>query len=145
MKETFILSGNIAIQTAKVGALKIITPAGKPVTLKAPVFSSDKPTVSISLLENYTYTDAAESTLPLRNKQRSLSGTAGTIVKSYPDVTVDGGPDAITLEGILVPVAANELKMHGEWILKPSTTYLLALSNSNAAAATIGFFLEIEE
>ena len=144
MKKTFVLSSNMSLATTKVGAFQFTTPAGVPVVLKAASFSSDKTSVSMSLLEDYTFAAAGTALVPT-DTFRTAPRTPRTTVKAHTDITAVAGAAAKTLENVYVQEITNKISLNKEWTLKPSTTYLLAISNQNAGTASVGYCITLEE
>lgn len=127
---------NIALgATASIEALVVI-PSG--------IYAHSRPacaagaTSRLSIFESPTVTDnGTEVTDDVKNRNRASSSTTTLTVYSGPTVSDDGDSleDKIIPENIFFEISSPYL----EWILKPSTTYLIRLTNltAQAQAATL--------
>lgn len=148
-KKAFELSGTISVPAASVAGIKIIPPpAGTYIHFQTADFSANGGPVTITLLEDYSFTEAAESELTPVNLHRIAPPAALTVAKAYPDITADAGPDADTLRTLYLPGATQGVQRLGvsggnpnEIVIKPDTDYLVAISNAAASPTTVGFYL----
>lgn len=147
MRNTFSVPGSITVAAGKVGALQITTPAsGLGIILSPPRIGTSTGPASASLLEDYSFTDAAETALTPLNSRRALpSPVSATVVKAYADITAVAGAGATTLETIAVVGASNPINMSSVWSLKKNKKHLLAFSNPTAGPITFNFLLKWEE
>ena len=146
-RPTFVVTGSISVTTTKVGAFQITTPAtGVPILLNPTKLSSSKDNVIVTLLEDYSFTDGLESALtPLDIRRADPSEAADTAVKAYVDITAVAGAGALTLDSYSFAAASDSVSVHNSFVLKPNTTYLLAITNSNANTAVCKYTLSFTE
>ncbi len=85
----------------------------------------------------------------LYNMRRSATNIAESKAYSAPSVTAVGVP---LINGRLLPGSTNpsnrvggEARSGTEWILKPSTSYLLRITNVSGSATTLSFVFEFYE
>lgn len=93
--EAYSLSGSMTVVNAKVGAIKITPPAGTYVHLQVTSISTTGSTVSVSLLEDYSFTEVAESTLTPTNHNRVSSNVSPVVCKAYADCCYSGAMGGI--------------------------------------------------
>lgn len=145
MKKTFVVATNMTVATTKVGALMITTPAAH-IQLDDVIVSNSAGPVAVNLLEDYSYTEPAKSAITPLDANRQLDATSAVTIFGYPDVTADAGAGALTVATMNLVAASSNVKLGTVPIqLKPSTTYLLAFTNSNGGNAVINFALAWKE
>lgn len=148
MRETFLIEQNMTIATTKVAAIQITTPATGVTILKPVAFVSDVGPIVASLFEDYSFSDVGFSTLaPINTNRRATGGTSNLVVKAIPDATVVQGANDVAINQFKTPTAPIDEYFVGknEIILKASTDYLIAFTNSNAGNAVVNFAISWTE
>jgi len=144
LKKEFMINGSLTVAPAAVGAIQISVPAGGAITLKSPVFSCDKITVTLALVEDASFAAAGTVIVP-KSKIRGLSTASRATVKAITGAVVVNGGAVATLEALTVQAVANNVPLSGCWVLQPGKNYLVTITNNNAAAAAVDFTLKLEE
>lgn len=147
MKKTFILETNMTVATTKVGAIQITIPSGSPIHLKTVGVSISAGPVAVNLLEDYSFTDVLESPLTPLHANRQLADSSNVTVKGYVDITAVAGAGALTVaqKNLITATSVPQDVISNVILLKPSTNYLLAFTNSNAGDSVVNFALSWEE
>lgn len=145
--QAFTVSNKVDIAASKVAGLSFLTPADKYVHFKPSGIASSGGPITVSLLEDYTFTGGSD--FPPVNRRRVGTPTAAeTVVKVAADITAAAGTNPVSMEMLLIPSSTQgqtKLEAAGgsteEWVLKPGTSYLLAISNPTASTVTVGYSL----
>jgi hypothetical protein len=119
------------------------------VHFKTSSFSNSAGPMSISLIEDATFTGNTSTLTPMNRKR------AGTVVSSLVpvtatvDATVVNGAGVLTLATILLSGSTTGAKVGAtamqsdEWLLAPGKNYLIAITNATSPAATVTLGYEL--
>lgn len=128
---------NTAVANGATLDILIAVPAGKVPHLQLLEIVTDGGPISYQLDEAVT-TSADGTALPSYNRNRTSSNVAATVLTHTPTVTDTG----LEIEAHNVPAIGNKVGIfdqtsQGEWMLKPSTKYLLRVTNDSGQARDI--------
>lgn len=140
--QAFTIANKIDVTAGAVAGFQITVPASGYVHFKAAAFSVTGGPVYISLLEDYTFVGG--SAIPAANRRRvGTPPTAATVVKGAASITAVAGSAPVSLDMIVLPGTSTAAKLGSssqaaeEWVLKPGTNYLIAITNATSPGATI--------
>jgi hypothetical protein len=114
-----------------------LTTAAAAVAIRAPHLSFDlicEGTSNLYLYEGTTFTVAGTDVTTIRNRNRiGTPPTAGMTIKTAPTVDALGTEIAHYITIATAKASINSDSSKAEWILKPSTEYLVRLTTSAAS------------
>ena len=145
----FSLVGTMDVAQTKSGIMQITVPAGAYVHFQAAQIDCDAGPATVSLLEDYTLTSevGASALIPV-NHHRILDTASVLTVKALADAAATAGSAPITLATIpLHGTTQGQAKISAdtsnsqEWVLAPSSTYLVTFGHSVAGSVKFGYNL----
>jgi hypothetical protein len=124
-------------------ATKTVGVTGTPFHLKPASFVTSNGPVTITLLEDNTFTDGTTVTPNNRNRA-GTPGASNTTIKTLADATAIAGSAPQTLDTLLLTAVTSAGRLGGndpdkEWILNPDKNYLIAIANGAGAGITVGY------
>lgn len=145
--KAFSIGNKMDIAASKVGAIQITTPATGVVHFRPAMINAIGGPIFASLLEDYSFVGGSE--IPAVNHRRIGTPPASAVVaKGATDITAVAGAAAVSLDTVVVGSSTQGSQKLGgsvsemeEWPLKPSTNYLITLTNTAVSTSTVGYGL----
>ena len=141
----YSLGVNLSIQTSDIGAISITPGTGVNVHLKSLSFAALGGPVTISLLEEYTFGSGSTLT-PMNRNRTGTQNVSSAACEGSADATVTyvSGAPIQTLDTMYIPTSTVGDLMFGygsatdlEWILKPDTKYVIAITNGAIGTSVV--------
>ena len=143
--QAFTIASKVDIATTKIAGVQFTTPATGYIHFRPVALVAVGGPIIASLLEDYSFAEG--SALTGVNRRRVGTPTAAAMtVKALPDMTAVAGAAGATLATYVINSASQGSQKVGgdvnggeEWVLKPGTNYLLAMTNTAGTTSTVGF------